>query len=113
MTLATGRLDRSYLKAYKELERIKAAREPQPDPDPPHATKEAPKENPPNKNKEDDENPANLDVFWVDPETGERLRVRPLARSPHGPSSAPTIVCLYPNHRRVAASCLSQPRALN
>ena len=35
MTLATGRLDRSYLRAYKELERIKAACEPQPDPDRP------------------------------------------------------------------------------
>ena len=72
MTLATGRLDRAYLKTYKELERIKAAREPQPDPDPPHETKEEPKENPPNKMKEDDKNPANLDVFWLDPETGER-----------------------------------------
>ena len=72
MTLATGRLDRSYLRAYKELERIKAAREPQPEPDPPHETKEAPKENPSNKMKEDHENPANLDVFWLDPETGER-----------------------------------------
>jgi len=76
MTLATGRLDRSYLKAYKELERIKAAREPQPDPDPPHETRDEPKETSPGrkpgKEKEDDVNPANLDVFWLDPETGER-----------------------------------------
>jgi hypothetical protein len=62
MTLVTGRLERAYFKAYKELERIKAARQPQPEPA--HAE--------PSKKEEEDERPPNLDVAWVDPETGER-----------------------------------------
>jgi hypothetical protein len=60
MTLVTGRLERAYFKAYKELESIKSARQPKPQPEPSKA-----------KEKED-EQPANLEVAWVDPETGER-----------------------------------------
>ena len=66
MTLVTGRLLRVYLKLYKELERIKAARQPQPEQ--PQAEPSKPSKG---KKKEDDQ-PHNLDVFWVNPETGEK-----------------------------------------
>lgn len=58
MTQVTGRLERAYFKAYKELERIKTLRQKPP---------ELPKTKTP-----EDERPANLDVAWVNPETGER-----------------------------------------
>jgi hypothetical protein len=69
------RLDRAYTKAYKELERIKAARQ-KPAELPKEPPKQPPKEKPKEKSKEekemDDMGGPNLDVFWVDPETGVR-----------------------------------------
>ncbi len=66
MTLVTGRLQRIYLKFYEKLERIKAARQPQPEP------AQAEPSKPSKGKKKDDEQPPNLDVFWVNPETGEK-----------------------------------------
>jgi len=63
MTLVTGRLERSYFKAYKELERIKAARQTHPEQD---------QAKPSNRKKKDDEQPPNLNVFWENPGTGEK-----------------------------------------
>jgi len=60
MTLVTGRLERSYFKAYKELERIKTAREKQPQPP-----------DQPDKSEESDDHPA-INLYWVNPETGEK-----------------------------------------
>jgi len=76
MTLVTGRLQRIYLKFYKELERIKtvraaareAAREKQPEQPNEPSTEQSAKE----KKEMDDMGGPNLDVFWVNPETGER-----------------------------------------
>jgi len=58
LTQIQGRLERAYFKAYKELERIKAARQKQPQqPEPDHSKDHlAPK----------------FQVGWVNPETGER-----------------------------------------
>ena len=62
MTLVTGCLERAYFKAYKELERIKAARRKQPQPpDQPHKSQES---------DESDHPPINL--YWINPETGEK-----------------------------------------
>jgi hypothetical protein len=55
MTLVTGRLERAFFKAYKELERIKAARE-----------------NPSEQPEESEDPPTNFKLYWVDPETGEK-----------------------------------------
>jgi len=77
------RLDRAYTKAYKELERIKAARQKQAELSnelsnelPNEPTKEKSKEKSNEKSKEekdmDDMGGPNLDVFWVDPDTGVR-----------------------------------------
>lgn len=60
MTLVTGRLERAFFKAYKELERIKAAR--QKPAQPPDQSK---------KKQEPDPHPA-INLYWIDPETGER-----------------------------------------
>ena len=60
MTLVTGRLERTFFKAYKELERIKAARQKQPQP--PDQSK---------KKQESDPPPA-IDFYWINPETGEK-----------------------------------------
>jgi hypothetical protein len=60
MTMITGRLERAYLKAYKELDRIKAAREKQP------KQPEKPEKSP----KSDGTSPINL--YWINPTTGER-----------------------------------------
>ena len=58
LTQIQGRLERAYFKAYKELERIKAARQKQPQQPKPDHSKDhlAPK----------------FQVGWVNPETGER-----------------------------------------
>jgi hypothetical protein len=58
LTQTQGRLERAYFKAYKELERIKAARQKQPQqPEPDQSADHlAPK----------------FQVAWVNPETGER-----------------------------------------
>ena len=58
LTQVSGRLERAYFKAYKELERIKAARQKQPEQSKPDHSADhlAPK----------------FQVAWVDPETGER-----------------------------------------
>ena len=58
LTQVQGRLERAYFKAYKELERIKAARQKQPEQSKPDHSADhlAPK----------------FQVAWVDPETGER-----------------------------------------
>ena len=61
MTLVTGRLERAFFKAYKELERIKAARQKQ-QPQPPDQSKEE---------RESDKHPA-INLYWINPETGER-----------------------------------------
>jgi len=60
MTLVTGRLERTFFKAYKELERIQAARQKQPQP-PAQSKKE----------EEFDTNAA-INLYWIDPQTGER-----------------------------------------
>jgi len=60
MTLVTGRLERSYFKAYKELERIKAARQKQPQPPDQSQKKQA------------SDPPAAINLYWIDPETGEK-----------------------------------------
>jgi len=109
MTLATGRLDRVYLKTYKELERIKAAREPQPDPDPPHEPKVELKEKPPNGNKEDDENPRQPGRLLGRP----RNRRAPIPLPPQGqpmPAPRPIPRCPESPSRRVAPS--PRPRVL-
>jgi hypothetical protein len=86
MTLVTGRLQRIYLKFYKESERIKsaraaareAARDKQPEqPNEPSteksSTEKSSAEQSAKEKKEmDDMGGPNLDVFWVDPETGVR-----------------------------------------
>ena len=58
LTQIQGRLERAYFKAYKELERIKAARQKRPEESKPDHSKDhlAPK----------------FQVGWVNPETGER-----------------------------------------
>ena len=58
LTQIQGRLERAYFKAYKELERIKAARQKRPEESKPDPSKDhlAPK----------------FQVGWVNPETGER-----------------------------------------
>jgi hypothetical protein len=61
ITLVTGRLERAFFKAYKELERIKAARQKQ-QPQPPDQSKEE---------RESDKHPA-INLYWINPETGER-----------------------------------------
>jgi hypothetical protein len=60
MTLATGRLERAFFKAYKELERIKAARQKQPQP--PDQSKEQQDSHP---------HPA-INLYWINPKTGEK-----------------------------------------
>ena len=60
MTLVTGRLERSFFKAYKELERIKAARQKQPQPPVQSKKHQAPVP------------PAAINLYWTDPETGEK-----------------------------------------
>jgi len=60
MTLVTGRLERTFFKAYKELERIKAARQKQPQP---------PVQS---RNKHEPVPPAAINFYWTDPQTGER-----------------------------------------
>jgi hypothetical protein len=65
MTLVTGRLERAFFKAYKELERIKAARE-----KPAEQSKQSDESK--GKKAKDDEPPAKLEVGWVNPKTGER-----------------------------------------
>jgi hypothetical protein len=75
MTLVTGRLERAYFKAYKELERIKAARRKQPQPpDQPHKSQES----------DESANPA-INLYWTNPETGERTLAAqtPAARDIH------------------------------
>ena len=60
MTLVTGRLERAYFKAYKELERIKAAR-----------TKQAEASTKPDQPDESAKPPVKGAVRWVNSETGE------------------------------------------
>jgi len=60
MTLVTGRLERAFFKAYKELERINAARQKQPQP--PDQSK---------KKQASDPHPA-INLYWINSETGER-----------------------------------------
>jgi len=62
-TLITGRLERAFFKAYKELQAIKSARVKQP-----ASSYQKEKE----KEKEKDKTPANLVVAWVNPETGAK-----------------------------------------
>jgi hypothetical protein len=66
MTLVTGRLQRSFLKFYKELERIKAARRKPPEqPDEPDESDES--------DESDDSAPdTGFNLFWVNPRTGVR-----------------------------------------
>src|ERR1022692_1824028 len=60
MTLVTGRLERTFFKAYKELERIKAARQKQP---------QLPDQS---KKKQESDPPPAIDFYWINPETGEK-----------------------------------------
>lgn len=62
MTLVTGRLERAFFKAYKELERIQAARQKQSQPAPDQSKKK----------KQEYDPHAAINLFWIDPETGER-----------------------------------------
>jgi hypothetical protein len=80
MSLVTGRFQRIYLKFYKELERIKtvraaareAAREKQPEQPNEPSTEKSAKEKAKEKKEMDDMGGPNLDVFYVDPDTGVR-----------------------------------------
>jgi hypothetical protein len=54
------RLERAFFKAYKELERIKAAHQKQPQP--PDQSK---------KKEESDRHPA-INLYWINPRTGEK-----------------------------------------
>jgi hypothetical protein len=66
ITLVTGRLERAFFKAYKELERIKTARQKQAQaPDQPE------QDQTPDQSEESHLGPA-IDLYWVDPKTGER-----------------------------------------
>jgi hypothetical protein len=67
MTMATSRLDRAYNKAYEELERIRAERSKPPEP--PH---DPPPGKPSKGKKSEEDERRDLDVFFVDTETGER-----------------------------------------
>jgi hypothetical protein len=66
MSLVTGRFERSYFKAYHELQRIKALRpkqQPQPDqPDEPEEWDES----------QDEVPDTGINLFWVNPRTGVR-----------------------------------------
>jgi hypothetical protein len=64
LTLVTGRLERAWFKAYKELERIKAARQKQPP-----QTEESPQSE---TSQTSGRAPA-VHLYWVNPETGERI----------------------------------------
>jgi hypothetical protein len=66
MTLATGRLERSFNKACRELERLRAAREA------PAEQPEKMQKSQKSKKLPEPEPPAAISLFWVDPETGER-----------------------------------------
>jgi hypothetical protein len=67
MTLVTGRLDRAYHKAYHELERIKAAREKQPD-----QSDHQSKQPEPDQSKQPDQPPSKVNLVWLDRVTGKR-----------------------------------------
>ena len=73
------RLERAYDKAYKELERIKAARQKPPEQpqQPEQSTAQTGKEG----KKDKFEHPAKLEIAWRDPRTGER---QILGRLEHG-----------------------------
>ena len=62
MTLVTGRLERAFFKAYKELERIQAARQ-KPSQPPADQSK---------KKKQEFDQDAAINLYWIDPATGER-----------------------------------------
>jgi hypothetical protein len=64
LTLVAGRLERAWFKAYKELERIKAARQKQPP-----QTEESPQSE---TSQTSGRAPA-VHLYWVNPETGERI----------------------------------------
>jgi hypothetical protein len=64
LTLVTGRLERAWFKAYKELERIKAAR-----PKEPQQTEESRQSE---TSQTSGRTPA-VHLYWVNPETGERI----------------------------------------
>jgi hypothetical protein len=74
-TLVTGGLERAFFKAYKELERIKAARENQPEQ--PEKSEESQKSDP---------SPA-INLYWVNPKTGEKTLA---AQTPEQHKAAPT-----------------------
>ena len=66
MSLATGRLERSYFKAYHELQRIKAAKQP-PQPQPSDEPDE-----PDEPDQESEAPDTGFNLFWVNPRTGVR-----------------------------------------
>jgi hypothetical protein len=66
MTLVTGRLQRIYLKFYKELERIKAAR---------RKPAEQPDESKKSGDSHESGDTAAVNLYWVDAKTGERTLV--------------------------------------
>jgi hypothetical protein len=65
------RWDRAYVKAYKELERIKAAREKQPA-DQPKQPDQSPQPDQSKPSKEPDQPPSKVNLVWVDRVTGRR-----------------------------------------
>jgi hypothetical protein len=86
MTLVTGRLERTYSRAYKELERIKAARGKQ---------RVASEEQPEKlvekaKKSQEPDMPSGIRLYWVNPETGERTLAAhtPGAGDPDDPTRA-------------------------
>jgi hypothetical protein len=87
MTLVTGRLERSYIKAYKELERIKAARDKQNEASEKSEKSQKPEE--PQKSQKSDGLPP-LKLYWADPETGKRTLAAqsPDAAAMHDPTKA-------------------------
>jgi hypothetical protein len=82
MTLVTGRLERTYSRACKELERIKANRAKQAE-----AAKAAEKSQESNKSQTSGRRPP-IDLYWVDPDTGERTLQTPDAKPIEDPTRA-------------------------
>jgi hypothetical protein len=72
MTQFQCRLERSYFKAYQELERIKAARQKQPEQSKPEQSKQEEQSTAKQGKKDKFEHPPKLQVTWVDPGTGHR-----------------------------------------
>ena len=85
MTLVTGRLERTYSRACKELERIKAVREKQRE-----ASEKQPEKPEKSEPSQKSDLPSAINLYWVDPRTGERTLAAqtPGAAAPDDPTRA-------------------------